>query len=385
MDLLDTLQSRGFLHQCTDEAGLRKRLAAGPITVYAGFDPTGPSLHAGHLLPLMCLSHFARAGHRVIAVVGGGTAMVGDPSGKDQTRDLLGRERLEANKAAMGAQVRRYCNGTVVDNADWLLQLNYIDFLREIGSQFSVNRMLGAESVRLRLERGQGLSFIEFNYALLQSYDYLELYRRHHCELQIGGADQWFNIVSGMDLIRRLEGAEVFGLTQPLLTTASGAKMGKSAAGAVWLDPTLMSPYDYYQYWFNVDDRDIERFVRLYTYEESVDLSDYPSAKRVLAREATAIAHGREAALAAEAAALALFSGGASEQVPSWHAHLPVPVVDALVGAGFARSKSDARRLIQQGGVSLGEAKITDIAAVLDAEGVLWAGKKRAVRIRALG
>lgn len=381
MHVLDVLKARGFINQCTDEDALRRLCDEGPITFYAGFDPTGPSLHAGHLLPLMGMSWLSRAGHTAIGVVGGGTAMVGDPSGKDQTRDMLDADRLNANKLTMGAQVRRYCQGQIVDNAEWLLGLNYIEFLRDIGSQFSVNRMLSAEGTRLRLERGQGMSFIEFNYVLLQSYDFLELNRRYGCRLQVGGGDQWFNIVSGIDLIRRMEGVEAYGLTQPLLTTSTGAKMGKTASGAVWLDAGLMSPYDYYQYWVNVDDRDVERFTLLYTYDEP-DLADIRAAKRRLAHAATAIAHGQAEADKAQEAALAAFSGGVSDQMPTWHNVLPVKVVDALVGSGLAKSKSEARRLIEQGGISVGDKKVTQLDADIDAECVLWAGKKRAVRVQ---
>lgn len=382
MNPFDVLTRRGFVNQCTDEAALRAAFAEGPVTYYAGFDPTGPSLHAGHLLPLMAMGWLSRLGHDAIAVAGGGTAMVGDPSGKDQTRELLTTERLAANKAAMSEQIQRFCTGRVVDNGDWLLGLNYIEFLRDIGSQFSVNRMLSSEGTKLRLERGQGLSFIEFNYVLLQSYDFLQLFRRHGCRLQLGGGDQWFNIVSGVDLVRRLEGAEVWGLTQPLLTTASGAKMGKTAAGAVWLDAKLLSPYDFYQYWVNVDDRDVARFFLLYTWDEVPDLLDYPAAKRKLARAVTAIVHGEDEAAKAEEAARAAFSGGVSDQMPTWHTTFPALVIDALVGSGLAKSKSDARRLVDQGGVSLGDTKVSGWDTKIEDETVLWAGKKRAVRIR---
>lgn len=386
MNAFDVLQARGFVNQCTDPDGVRRLLGEGPVPFYVGFDPTAPSLHVGSLVPLMAMANLRRAGHDPIGVVGGGTAMIGDPSGRDATRDLLGPERIAENLRGIRRQIEAVGGGTLVDNAEWLLPLSYVGFLRDIGSHFSVNRMLGAEGTRQRLERNQGLSFIEFNYVLLQSYDFLELYRRRGCRLQIGGGDQWFNIVMGVELIRRLEGAEVYGLTLPLLTTASGAKMGKTAAGAVWLDGQLVSPYDYYQYWVNVDDRDVERFLKLFTFVDLAEVAtvaagDVREAKRRLAWEATAIVHGAKEAHAAAEAARAAFSGGVSERMPTHAAVLPASIVELLVGAGLAKSRSDARRLIEQGGVSVGEAKVGDVHATLDHEAVLWAGKKRAVRI----
>lgn len=382
MHVLDTLKARGFFNQCTDEAALREHLAV-PRTFYIGFDPTADSLHVGSLVQLMAMAHLERAGHKAIAVVGGGTAKVGDPSGRDATRDIMDDARLQHNKRGISAQIQRFCSGQMVDNAEWLDGLGYIQALREIGRHFSVNDMLRADSVKQRLERQQGLSFIEFNYVLLQSYDYLELYRRYGCTLQVGGGDQWYNIVSGMDLIRRLEGVHSFGLTTPLLTTATGAKMGKTAAGAVWLDAAKVSPYDYYQYWINVDDRDVERFTLLFTFLplEGIDVTDIRQAKRTLALEATAVLHGRPAAVAADEAAQVAFSGGVSTHMPTVKVAFPILVTAALVASGAAKSSSEARRMIEGNGVSLGEAKVTDLKAMIDGPTVLWAGKKKPFRI----
>ncbi len=385
MNALDTLKARGFFNQCTDEEGLREHLAE-PRTFYIGFDPTADSLHVGSLVQLMAMAHLARAGHHAIAVVGGGTGKIGDPSFRDSAREFMDNERLERNKQGIAAQIAKFCSGKMVDNAEWLDSLGYIQVLREIGRHFSVNEMIKTESVAQRLERHQGLSFIEFNYVLLQSYDYLELYRRHGCTLQVGGGDQWYNIVSGMDLIRRIEGGKSFGLTTPLLTTASGAKMGKTAAGAVWLDPAKVSPYDYYQYWYNVDDRDIERFLKLFTFLPLEQIAkavagEYRDAKRLLAREATAVVHGAEAADAAQAAAIAAFSGGVSADMPTIRVNFPITVVEALKLANFCDSNSDARRAIQGGGVRVGDAPVSDLRATMSEAGVLWGSKKRAVRV----
>jgi tyrosyl-tRNA synthetase len=382
MHVLDILKERGFFNQCTDEAALRAHLDT-PRTFYIGFDPTADSLHVGSLVQLMAMAWLSRAGHHAIAVVGGGTAKVGDPSGRDSTRDILDAERLEHNKRGIATQIAKFCDGTMVDNADWLDGLGYIEVLRTIGRHFSVNDMLRADSVRQRLERQQGLSFIEFNYVLLQSYDFLELYRRHGCTLQVGGGDQWYNIVSGMDLIRRLEGGQSFGLTTPLLTTASGAKMGKTAAGAVWLDPARVTPYDYFQYWINVDDRDVPRFLRLFTFLpiEACAVGDIREAKRLLAREATAVVHGREAAEAADAAATAAFAGGVSADMPTVAVTFPIGVLAALVAAGAAKSNSEARRMVEGNAVSVGDLRVTDPKALIDSPGVLWAGKKKPYRL----
>lgn len=393
-DALGTLRARGFVQQITDEAALAARLAAGPVTFYAGFDPTAASLHVGHYIPLMAMAHLARAGHRAIAVLGGGTAMVGDPSGKTEMRQLISAEAIAANRASLEPQVRRIIgpDATIVDNAEWLLPLNYIAFLRDIGRYFSVNRMLAAEAYKLRLEKG--LSFIEFNYQLLQAYDFLELHRRYGCALQIGGDDQWGNILAGTDLIRRLHQQESFGLTFPLLMTASGAKMGKTAAGAVWLDARMTSAFDFYQYFVNVDDRDVVRFLKLLTFEpldelrrfEAVEGAELRDAKRLLARAVTAIVHGDEVAAATDAAARAAFGGGGGDEsaLPSLRIDgqrlaAGPRIVDLIVELGFAPSKSAARRLVEQRGVKVGDRDVTAVDDTLRAEDgttLLRVGKK---------
>jgi tyrosyl-tRNA synthetase len=403
-EVLQTLRERGFVQQISDETGLAAQLSRGPVTYYAGFDPTKPSLHLGHSLPLMAMAHLARAGHRPIAVLGGGTTMIGDPSGKTEMRQLLTREDIEANRRAIEPQVRAYLTAAgdralIVDNAEWLLPLNYIDFLREVGRHFSVNRMLAMEGYRMRMETG--LSFIEFNYQLLQAYDFLTLRRRYGCLLQIGGDDQWGNILAGTDLIRRMDQAEAYALTFPLITTATGVKMGKTVAGALWLSPELTSPFDFYQYFINVDDRDVVRFLKLFTFlplEEIARLgalegAELRVAKQALAFHATAIVHGKEAAQRAQDAAQAAFGGGAAGALVPTHpvsaADLAagLKVVDLLVACGLAASKSAARRLVEQGGVKLGDRKIGSIDDVITAEEIgpdgvlLHAGKKHVRRI----
>ncbi len=399
MSLFDHLTARGFFQTTTDRAALRAALDGPPLTFYCGFDPTGTSLHVGHLLPVMLMRWLQQAGHRAIVVLGGGTAMVGDPSGKDRTREILTPEKIASNLASMRPQMERFLvldgqRGFVVDNASWLMGLGYIAFLRDVGQHFSVNRMLSAESAKQRLERNQGLSFIEFNYHLLQSYDYLVLHRQHGCSLQIGGDDQWFNILGGADLIRREHGAEVHAATVPLMMTADGKKMGKTESGSVWLEPALVSPFQYYQYWVNVQDADVERFLKLYTalpLDEVARLAalqgaDIRTAKQALAHAATALAHGDAAADAAREAAAALFSGGGEAAgAPTVALSLPAPLLDALVVGGLAKSKSEARRLVEQGGVRLDDTRLTDPFASVEAPGVLWAGKKKAVRIQAAG
>jgi len=396
MPALETLEARGFVKQTTHEAEIREALAAGPVTFYIGFDPTADSLHAGSLVQVMAMSFLQRAGHKVVAVVGGGTSRVGDPSGKSELRKMMSDETIAANTRALKEQLSRFLTfdgdkGVMVDNAEWLMQLGYIDFLREIGRHFSVNRMLAAEAYKQRLEKG--LSFIEFNYQLLQAYDFLELYRRHGVRLQVGGDDQWGNIVAGVDLIRRLEQTQAWGITTPLLTTASGAKMGKTANGAVWLDAGKLAPFDYWQYWYNTDDRDVGRFLRLFTYlplERIEELDGFTGArindaKRVLANEVTAICHGAEAAAKADEASRAMVAGAADASMPSHAVADGTPVVVALAEAGLAKSRGEARRLVQGGGVRLDNEKVTDIDTTLDglpADGVvLRVGKKRAVRV----
>lgn len=399
-NVYDELSERGFIEQVSNEAVLRKKLAEEKVTCYIGFDPTADSLHAGSMVPIMALAHMQRFGHKPIAIVGGGTTMVGDPSGRTEMRKMLTREQIIANGEKIKQQLARFLDfetgqAIFIDNADWLLDLNYIDFLRDIGKHFSVNRMLAAEAYKIRLETG--LSFIEFNYQVLQAYDYLTLFRRYGCTLQMGGNDQWGNILAGVDLIRRIEGAEVEAITFPLLTTANGQKMGKTAAGAVWLDAEKVAPYDFFQYWVNVDDRDVGRFLRYFTFLslaeikklESLQGADLRQAKATLAYEVTKNVHGEAAAQQARAATQALFGhGAASEAVPQ--IALPAKsfqqglgVIDLFVAAGLASSKSEARRLVTQGGayvqgrrIDASEEKI-GLSDFQDGAILLRAGKKR--------
>lgn len=400
----DILQERGFLAQVTDEAAVRKMLAGGPITFYIGFDGTADSLHAGHLVPVMAMMHMQRAGHRPIGLVGGGTTMVGDPSGKSEMRQMLTEETIEANAHKIHAQLNHYLHfdeGRAIpeNNAHWLLDLKYIPFLREIGRHFSVNRMLAAEAYKVRYERG--LSFIEFNYQLLQAYDFLELYRRYGCTMQMGGDDQWSNLLAGVDLIRRVEGAAVEAMTYQLLTTASGAKMGKTAAGAVWLDPDKLAPYDYYQYWINCDDRDVEKLLKIFTLlplDEikrlgALEGAELRQAKQVLAFEATKITHGEAEAHAAEEAARAAFSqGGDVSAIPTTTLDLArleqgLGVLEIFSEVGLTQSRGEARRMVQQGGLYVNDQRIDEVEAVLTpahltpAGILLRAGKKKHHRL----
>lgn len=402
-DVLQLLRDRGFVQQISDEPALTALLGKGPVTFYAGFDPTASSLHVGSMIPLMAMAHLARAGHKAIAVLGGGTAMVGDPSGRTELRQMLTVETISQNRRMIEPQVRRFLadagdSAIVVDNADWLAPLNYLEFLRDIGRHFSVNRMLAAEAYRQRMEKG--LSFIEFNYQILQAYDYLVLHRKYGCALQVGGDDQWGNILAGTDLIRRLHQTETYALTFPLITTATGAKMGKTAAGAVWLAAERTSPFDFYQYFVNVDDRDVGRFLKFLTFLpiDEIDRlaaaegAELRAAKQVLALETTAIVHGREAAQTAQDAARAAFGGGGGDLVPT-HAvaatdvEVGLKIVDLLFAAGLANSKSSARRLIEQGGVRWGDRKVASVedrveASEIATEGrLLHAGKKHIRRI----
>lgn len=377
-NVFDVLKERGFVNQLTHEQPLIDLLAKETVTAYVGFDPTADSLHVGHLMGMMALAHLQRAGHRPIAVVGGGTAMIGDPSMRTELRNIISIDQIDRNAEGIKRQFSKCIDlsegrGLLVNNADWIRPLNYVEFLREIGSQFSVNRMLTAECFKTRLERG--LSFIEFNYMLLQSYDFLTLYRRYGCRLQMGGDDQWSNILQGADLIRRLEGAEAYGLTWELLTTASGAKMGKTAAGAVWLDSAKTSPYDFYQYWRNTEDDDVGRFLALYTFlpmSEVRRLSalkdrEVNEAKKVLAFEVTRLIHGDEEAAKARQAAEALFGGGGDAgAMPTTEIALSelaagIPVTGLLVKTGLAPSRSEARRLIEGGGIVLNETKVDNV------------------------
>ena len=407
-NVYDILVERGFVRQITDEAAVRDLFERERVTAYTGYDPTADSLHVGNLLTIMPLMHLQRAGHRPIAVVGGGTGLVGDPSGKTEMRKLLSEEVIQAQTRAIRNQLARYLDfgegkALVENNAEWLLSLQYIPFLREIGRLFSVNRMLSFESYKIRMEKG--LSFLEFNYQILQAYDFLVLFRKHGCRLQTGGDDQWGNIVSGCDLIRRLEGAEAYGLTFPLVTTASGAKMGKTEKGAVWLDPKRTTPYDYYQFWINTDDRDVERFLGLYTFlpmEEvrrlgALEGARIREAKEVLAFEATTVTHGKEEAERAQAAARSAFSGeGDADGVPEHHVpraalEAGILLVQLFADAGLAPSRGEAKRLIRQGGAYVNREKVTDMDFSVTAEMIegekgilLRAGKKRYVRVKPL-
>jgi tyrosyl-tRNA synthetase len=400
----DVLHERGFIAQSTDPESLRRALASGPVTFYVGYDGTATSLHAGSLVPIMAMVHLQRAGHRPIALVGGGTTMVGDPTGRTEMRQMLSEAEIRSNGDGIHAQLDRYLHASegkalALNNADWLLPLNYITFLREIGVHFSVNRMLAAEAYKQRLERG--LSFIEFNYQLLQAYDYLVLYREHGCTLQMGGDDQWGNILAGVDLIRRVEGVAVHAMTYTLLTSASGAKMGKTAAGAVWLDANLLSPYEFYQYWINCDDRDVERFLKVFTLlplEEIARLAalqgaESRQAKKVLAYEATRITHGETAAGEAQAASRAAFgSGGDIEAMPT--TAIPadrlaegIALTTVMSDVGLTRSRGEARRAIQQGGAYVNDQRVSDVAYVVSkadvtTDGILLrVGKKRHHRL----
>jgi tyrosyl-tRNA synthetase len=383
-DFLTTLGERGFIHQITDEAGL-DAAAAGGVTGYIGFDMTAPSLHVGSLVQIMMLRRLQQAGGKPIVLLGGGTTRVGDPSGKDESRKLLSEAEIEANAASIRTVFERFLtfgdgltDALMLNNADWLLALGYIDFLRDVGRHFSVNRMLTMDSVRLRLEREQPLSFIEFNYMILQAYDFAELNKRHGCRLQMGGSDQWGNIVNGVDLTRRMGGAEVFGLTTPLLTTASGAKMGKTAAGAVWLNPAMLSPFDYWQFWRNAEDADIGRFLKLFTDLPLSEIellaalqgAEINEAKKVLATEATALLHGREAADAAQATAAATFGGGGvGEALPTIErpltALIGLRVADALRELGLVESNGEAKRHIKAGVVSVNNVAVNSETAAL--------------------
>jgi len=400
---LETLKERGFVQQCTDVEGLSKAMDEGPVTFYVGCDPTGPSLHIGHMVPFFAFRHLRDSGHVGIALLGGGTARIGDPSGKSEMRKMISYEAIDANAELFRKQLDRFvgfddARAFTANNKDWLASLNYIDFLRDIGSHFSVNRMLSFEAYKMRMETG--LSFVEFNYQLLQSYDFLELYRRHGCRLQIGGDDQWGNIVAGIELIRRIEGKEVFGLTFPLVMTADGKKMGKTEKGALFLDPEMTSPYEFFQYWRNVDDTDILRFLLMFTFLSPGECRalvaegrNVNEAKVRLALEVTTLIHGREEAEKALEAAKAAFGGGGNvSQIPS--KVLPasdiakgIGVLDLFVFSGLVPSKSEARRLVQQGGAIVNDKKIDDEKAIVDnswiSDGalILRAGKKRVFRI----
>ncbi|GJD94678.1 tyrosine--tRNA ligase [Methylobacterium iners] len=410
-DFLRTLQERGFIHQCSDLDGLDGALRAGRITAYIGFDCTAPSLHVGSLVQIMMLHWLQAMGHRPIVLMGGGTTRIGDPTGRDEGRRVLSLDDIEANKAGIAKVFAKFLSfgedaAIMVDNAEWLSGLNYLDFLRDVGRHFSINRMMSFDSVRLRLEREQELSFLEFNYMLLQAYDYVELNRRYDVTLQMGGSDQWGNIVNGLDLGRRMGTKQLFALTTPLLTTASGTKMGKTAAGAVWLNAESLSPYDYWQFWRNTEDADVVRFLKLFTLLpmaeigrlEALSGAELNAAKKILATEATALMHGREAADAAEETARKTFvEGSVASDLPS------VAVARAVIESGlgvltafgpdYAKllpSTSEARRQIKNGGLRVNDVPVADERAVLGAgdltpEGVikLSFGKKKHALLRA--
>lgn len=421
MNVLDILTERGFIENKTHDDELRTYLASGQASCYIGFDPTADSLHVGHLLPIMSLAHMQRSGHRPIALVGGGTGLIGDPSGKTEMRKLITHEDVEANKKGIKRQLSHFIDFTegraeLVDNADWLTGLGYIEFLRDIGRHFSVNRMIKAESYRMRIESEEGLSFIEFNYMLLQAYDFMKLAGSHDCLLQMGGSDQWGNIVAGIDLTRKVHRKTAFGITFPLITTSSGAKMGKTASGAVWLDPERTSPYDYYQFWVNTDDNDVARFLCLFTFLPMDEINkvkalkdaDLNHAKAVLAFEATLLAHGRTASEEAFNAARSMFGqrviphdllpssviprdgggGGSDENVPSSLINKEeldqgIPAFKLLFSVGLAQSGGAARKLIEQGGAYMNGQRIpaTDYLVTSKdfekGELILRAGKKR--------
>jgi tyrosyl-tRNA synthetase len=424
-DFLKTLDQRGFIAQCTDDKALDAALGSdssdgsssegsgsdggGIVTGYIGYDCTAPSLHVGNLISILMLRRLQQAGHRPIVVIGGGTTKVGDPSGKDESRQLLTQDKIDENKKTIRATFERFLtfgdgptDAIMVDNDDWLSKLNYIEFLRDYGRHFSVNRMMSFDSVKLRLEREQPLSFLEFNYMILQAYDFLELNRRYDCTLQMGGSDQWGNIVNGIDLTRRTDQKSAYGLTTNLLTTASGAKMGKTAQGAVWLNADLLSVYDYWQFWRNTEDADIGRFLKLFTELpldeiarlEALEGADLNEAKKILATQATAMCHGLEAAQKAEATALETFEGGGtSTDLPSVDMQASLldeglGLLQAFVLAGLAGSNGEARRLVQGGGAKVNDTAQKDIAAQLTKDDLvngtikLSAGKKRHVLLR---
>ena len=406
-NVFETLQERGFVQQCTNEENVSSLLSGDQITYYVGFDPTTDSLHAGSLVPIMAMANLQRAGHKPIAIIGGGTTMIGDPTDKTEMRPIISTEQIEKNGASILVQLQRYLDldntaGLFLNNAEWLLSLNYIEFLRDIGKHFRVNEMIRAEGYRQRLERELGLSFLEFNYQLLQSYDYLCLFQKYDCVLQLGGDDQWGNILAGVDLVRRIEGKRVHGLTFPLLTTAGGAKMGKTASGAVWLDSNRTSPYEFYQYWINTDDRDVERFLAYFTFlpmDEvrrlgSLEHDAIREAKAVLAYEATKLAHGKVEADKAQETSRAAFGGGGFDleampmtAISTERLNTGIPIMELFHEVGLTTSKSEARRLIQQGGAYINEKQYKAIDVVVDTTLLkedallLRAGKKRYHRV----
>jgi tyrosyl-tRNA synthetase len=409
-DFLNVLAERGFIHQVSEPEALDALARSSTITAYIGFDCTAPSLHVGSLLPIMLLYWLQQTGHRPIALMGGGTTRVGDPSGKDESRKILTEEDINVNLKSIRAIFDKFLkfenaggNAIMANNADWLNTLNYIDFLRDVGRHFSINRMLAFDSVKLRLERQQELSFLEFNYMVLQAYDFVELYRRHGCVLQMGGSDQWGNIINGIDLGRRMHNAQLFALTSPLITTSSGAKMGKTAAGAVWLNAEIVSPYENWQYWRNTEDADVGRFLKLFTTLPLDDIARLASlkdaeineAKKILATEATALVHGRSGADEAAATARATFEEGKlaeslpTQEIARTNLANGLSVLEAYVLLHLVMSKGEARRLIRNGGLQVNDAVVTDENMMLTPrdltpEGVikLSLGRKRHVLLK---
>jgi len=409
-DFLRTMSERGFIHQTSDDAGLDQLFAREIVTAYIGFDATARSLHAGSLIQIMMLHWLQKTGHRPIALMGGGTSMIGDPSFKDEARKLLTPQDIDDNLVGIRRNFAPYLNfgdgpndAVMINNADWLMQINYVNFLRDVGRHFSVNRMLAFDSVKLRLDREQSLSFLEFNYMILQAYDFVELYKRLGCRLQMGGSDQWGNIVNGIDLGRRMEDAQLYALTTPLLTTSSGAKMGKSASGAVWLDGDMLSPYEFWQYWRNTEDADVGRFLKLYTTLPLGEVArlaqlggaEINEAKKVLATEITAMLHGRAAAESASDTARKTFEEGAlAETLPTVEVDASaleagIGVLSLLVSAGLASSNGEARRHIQGGAVRLNDQPVADDRRTVTAQDLspekvvkLSVGKKKHVLVR---
>ena len=404
------MSSRGYIHQCSDEAGLDAAASDGIVTAYIGYDCTAKSLHVGNLISIMMLRKLQQAGGKPIVLMGGGTTKVGDPSGKDESRQLLTEEDIAANKKSIQKVFEKFLtfgdgptDAIMLDNDVWLSELNYISFLRDYGRHFSVNRMLSFDSVKLRLDREQPLSFLEFNYMILQAYDFLELYRRHGCTLQMGGSDQWGNIINGIELGRRTDQAQLYALTTELLTTSSGAKMGKTAQGAVWLDAEMLSAWEYWQFWRNTEDSDVGRFLRLFTEcpleeisrLEQLEGAELNEAKKILALQATALVHGEEAAADCLKTATETFESGGTSQnlpridVPSENLKTGIGILEAFVIAGLANSNSEARRLVQGGGAKLNDTTVSDIKlqissgdAVNDGTIKLSSGKKKHVLLK---
>jgi tyrosyl-tRNA synthetase len=409
-EFLRLATARGQLHQCTDASGLDALMTKERVTAYIGFDCTAPSFHVGSLVQIMTLRRLQQTGHKPIVVMGGGTTKVGDPSGKDEMRQLLTADQIEDNKKSLFRVFEKFLkfgdgptDALMVDNAEWLDRLEYVPFLREVGRHVSVNRMLTMDSVKLRLDRDQPLSFLEFNYMILQAYDFLELYRRYGCRMQAGGSDQWGNIIAGIDLTRRLASGELFGVTSPLITTSSGAKMGKTASGAVWLNADARSPYEYWQFWRNTEDGDVGRFLRLFTELPEIEIerlenlqgAERNDAKKILATEATALCHGRDAALqAAETARRTFEEGALAEGLPTFEIERAkleagIPFATLANTAKLTSSSGEARRFIQAGGLRVNDVPVTDVKAIatlanLTAEGVLKlsVGKKQHILVK---